>query len=425
MVTKSAFRRLRSNRSILSPFTLPASAVSVFCFSFICPSFCLPSNAAPGAPGATPAKSPEQLSGEAWGVAEKIRRQVSDLRKADPKAAAELLEKTLDETTDPNVAADFFTTLGDVYTNDLKAPDKALALFDRAFPIFQKPEYKIPTYHWITMVGSKARALMASKRLNDVEALLKENMPSVLDAAQSTAGGNYPKMATRDVMNVRFALLQAQGREKQIPDELTAFLLASPNYLKDSSSWAWSELLTQLQKQGRGEEALSWGKLSYRLGNFKKEDIEKATQLLNKLWASQDDFAAVRVFNKAQTDPTVANPLANVKVPVLPAAAQETINKRITDLEGRQIIGFRMEVAREIVDLRLILGTPEDLREAMLSAQKMLRERPDLQDGTLQICRVFKAADMNLIRANAFLSYLEGEGKNPIPDFLKETSPAA
>ena len=355
---------------------------------------------------------------EAWSAADATRKKVGELRRSDPKAAAQTLEQALQQVTDSNVAADFFSTLGDVYTDDLKEPDRAIAVFERALPLFQKPENKVPVYHYLTMVGAKSKALLAAKRLADAEALLKENAPRLAENGQHTVG--YARMATRKVLSAHLALLQVQGREKEGPELLMGFLAAAPAYLKDPADWVWSELIAQLQKQGRMEEALRWGKLSYRLCGFNKDEIEKSALLLNKLWASQEDFAAVRIFNKAQTDPSVANPLANVKLPTLSPEARASLKKQVEELEGRLIINFNMGVARDIVSLRLLLGTPDDLREAMLAAQKMLKERPDLQDGTLQVCRVFKATDMNLMRANAFLAYLEGEGKNPIPEFLKE-----
>ncbi len=40
-------------------------------------------------------------------------------------------------------------------------------------------------------------------------------------------------------------------------------------------------------------------------------------------------------------------------------------------------------------------------------------------------CRVFKAADLNTMRANAFLSYLEGNAPNPMKDFFTEHPPTA
>ncbi len=364
----------------------------------------------------------QSARGDVWSDAEATRQQVHKLRKSDPKAAAQVLEQALNQVTNSNVAAEFFTILGDLYTADLKEPDKALALFDRALPLFQKPEHQVPAYHWIGMIGSKARALLETKRATEAEALLRENMPQLIEAGQSN--DPYAPGVVHGALRAYESALLLQSKSNEIPGLLAQFLWSAPRYLaqdpRTPSGWMLQKLLDILQKQGRIEEALGWAKLSYRLCAFNKDDIERATQQLNKLWAEQENFPAVRLFSKAQTDPGVANPLATVKLPEMPAAARESVQQRVTEFEGKQLVDFGPGKTREIVTRRVLLGTPADLHEAMLQAQKLLKARPDLQDGALQICRVFKAVDYNLIRANAFLDYLEGKGENPVPGFLQE-----
>lgn len=365
---------------------------------------------------------------DAWSAAEPTRQKVGQLRKTDAKAAAALLEDELNKVRDPNVAADFYTLLADVYTTDLKDPGKALALFERALPIFQKPEYKVPPYHWMTMIANKASALVASKRLEDADKLLRDNHATLLEAANDD--NPYGRYAARLTLRAQTALLEAQDKNAETTTALAQFLMEVPRFLTmtgkegdwDDGGWPLRELLKRLQKQKRSAEALSWGKLAYRLAAFDKKEIENATRLLNGLWAEQENFPAIAQFTKAQTDAAIPNPLSKVTAPEIPPAARESLKKKIADLEGRQVIDFGPQKAREIVSLRLLLSTSEDLREAMNVAYQLLKTRPDLQDGSLQICRVFKAADGNLIRANNFLSYLEGNGENPVPAFLKETA---
>lgn len=56
----------------------------------------------------------------------------------------------------------------------------------------------------------------------------------------------------------------------------------------------------------------------------------------------------------------------------------------------------------------------------MDEARRLMKDDPQKAEGALQICRVFKAADLSTLRANQFLLYLDGKAENPLPAFLKE-----
>lgn len=357
---------------------------------------------------------------DAWSEAEATRQKVATLRKTDPPAAADLLENELDKVQNANVAADFFTLLGDVYTTSLKAPDKALATFDRALPIFQKPEYKVPAYHYLTMIAAKANALTALKKGAEAEALMKEHWPMLLQSLQTE--NPYGSRAARDATQSYKDALKAQGKDAEVTPLLGRVLGAAPQYLNpssgDSHAWIQGELVARLQKEGRAEDALGWAKLAYQICAFDKGDIERATLNLGKIWAAQENFAALGQFNRAQSDAAAPNPLAKIPSPLLSDETKAHLKKFVADLEGRQIAGFSRDRAKLIIKAYIVLGTPEDLRSAMGVATKLLKEHPEWQDGSLLVCRVFKAADLNLLRANAFLSYLAGEGPSPLPEFL-------
>jgi len=364
----------------------------------------------------------EPTHADAWSDARVIRNKVNQLRKTNPQAAAQTLEQALESVTNASVAADLFTLLGNVYTTDLKKPEAALKLFDRALPIFKSPQHKVPAHHWITMIAAKANALVGAKRLPEAQTLLHENHAALLEAADNS--DPYANDAVRQTLSAHLNLLQAQEKTQEWPEVLARFVVETPRAWTlgagDSGDWAFKQLLDALQKQKRIDEALGWAKLRYRLCAFNKGQIEAATQVLARLWAAQENFPAVRLFNKAQTDPTATNPIATIKLPELSAEARDTLQERLAVLEERQRTDYGPAKARDIVTIRLLLGTPSDVHAAMLSAQQLLRERPEAPESALQICRVFKAVDDNLVRANAFLSYLEGEGENPVPALLQE-----
>ena len=57
---------------------------------------------------------------------------------------------------------------------------------------------------------------------------------------------------------------------------------------------------------------------------------------------------------------------------------------------------------------------------AMREAQKWLNTKGSEKTGALEAVRVFKAHDLNLLRATAFLKWLKDkDGANPIDEFLK------
>lgn len=56
----------------------------------------------------------------------------------------------------------------------------------------------------------------------------------------------------------------------------------------------------------------------------------------------------------------------------------------------------------------------------MKLAWQMAQAEPDSPQAAAQVCRVFKAADLNLVRAQAFLVWTQGQGENPVPAFLAQ-----
>lgn len=371
---------------------------------------------------AAPAGPPAPGSYEAWQLHEPAKRQAGELRKTDAKAAAAVLEAEIAKCSDPNSAADMFTFLGEIYTVELKDPAKTVEVMDRALPLFNKANTQVPAYHFMTMVAAKANALALLKKGEEAEKLLTTHWAQF--TASVNADNTYAQRTVRDCLRAQIATLESQGKDAQVAEVLGNFLVGAPHFFNlkswDAGAWVYNELQSRLQKAEKWDEALGWAKLNYQLCQFDKSEIERATQALGKVWAAQDDFAASGMFAKAQTDAALKNPLVAAKTPTVSEETRAALQKRIADLEGRQLADFKADRARIIVKYYIALGTPTDLKNAMKSALSVLKEHPEVQDGSLTICRVFKAADCNLIRANAFLAYMNGEGANPVPEFLKK-----
>ena len=94
-------------------------------------------------------------------------------------------------------------------------------------------------------------------------------------------------------------------------------------------------------------------------------------------------------------------------------ATEATPKSRYTELK-QMLEERRREIQAEVQG---------KMRDAMMTARRTLLEHPtaDNSSAVLEMARVFKAADLNLVHANAFLQYFQaGKGANPLDDFFKQ-----
>jgi len=143
---------------------------------------------------------------------------------------------------------------------------------------------------------------------------------------------------------------------------------------------------------------------------YEADAIDRASRMLLKVWSAKDpEKKQLDEFARAQKDNAIANPLAAVS---LPPVDEKLVAERLSRLTQSS------EGARERGTLLLWLG---DDKAAMRQAQKWLQLRGAEKTGAFEACRVFKAHDLNLQRANAFLGWLKAkEGPDPVQEFLKE-----
>ena len=176
-------------------------------------------------------------------------------------------------------------------------------------------------------------------------------------------------------------------------------------------------LVRQLIKAKRAEEAMRWAKFHYVTGSFDKDAIARATTSLGRVWGEAEEFQKIRVFGLLQEpnpDAALKNPLSDVKLPELDTKQiQEHLARTAPGKDGTQ----SKSKAKENIALLLAQG---DYVGAMNMARRLMKDDPAKPDGALQICKVFKAADLSVRRANQFLEYLEGKAENPVSGFLKE-----
>lgn len=166
-------------------------------------------------------------------------------------------------------------------------------------------------------------------------------------------------------------------------------------------------LIDQLIADKNESEALGFARLFFAICPYRDDALTLSTGLLSKVWTAQGitpPQIAERI--EALQNTAKPNPLQEVKLPTLDAA-------KLAD----RLRGATTPQAR--ITLMLAMG---QYREAMLQARKLMLDKPQSTDGMLEVCRVFKAHDLSLMRANAFLEYIKsGQGTDPTIAFLQET----
>lgn len=253
----------------------------------------------------------------------------------------------------------------------------------------------------------KAEILLAQGKPQQAEELLQQNWPMFLEQAGWTAAALPVYGDALDAQlksKEAIALYEQSGRA-----HLASF--HNQNYLA-------SAIVKGLSRQQQSEQALGWAKLHFLVCDFDDEAIKRAVKLLTDAWAVEALISARATpgeapavqFLAAQQDVKAPNPLRQVKLPALDEAALRT----------------QLAQSREPSDRITFLILLGEWQQAMLSARRVMIENPTSTQGTLQVCRVFKAKDASLARANAFLAWTQTkEGENPLAEFLRETAAPA
>jgi hypothetical protein len=166
-------------------------------------------------------------------------------------------------------------------------------------------------------------------------------------------------------------------------------------------------LLDQLMTHDQAAQAESWAKLSFLLCAYNARSLATVTGWLSSAWmAKYGSPAKVAELTAALRNPDAPSPLREIPLPALDAASLGTRADKTTSVPRRVV-------------LLLALGRDHD---AMAAARGLMLDKPLSEEGILEVCRVFKAHDLNFKRANAFLEFCKtGQGENPVTAFLKET----
>jgi len=282
--------------------------------------------------------------------------------------------------------------IGRVYASQ-KQYDKALAAFDKVFEQHHYPEVLGETAY--------AKTELLVRRLNDYAA--------AIEFAEEQLEGFGPETGVWNLMNLLPCLMHAYDETGQ-PEKAIAVaeqhFVTTPRLLRSTS--VYEELAQAQIKAGKHDAALTTARLGYALCDFDKEAIEAMSALVRKVCMVTGDIAKATQFFAAQEDPEKANPLAEVP---MPEVTDEQLDQMLEGA-GRHSLGKLLAY--------LYAGNCVD---AMHIAQGAMIEAPaeKMMRALNEVARVFKARDLNLIRANQFLNYAKtGEGENPLAGFWEE-----
>lgn len=348
-----------------------------------------------------------------------LLRDASALRRRDPKRAIALLDAFFAKK--PPLTSDVALLIrlrADIQLEDLKDAGGALDTYDYAREWNAAADPPLPAWAQVELLAGEAQTLLANKKAAGAVEVLQTGWPVIV--ASNRNREDYAWRRTKEAAQTYFKALDKAGRKTQAPDVLAQHLLASPSLLAfaepegDLGTLLLRELSDRLVKAKRPEEAASWGRLSYMTCAYSAPALESATLQLARAWNNREQ---TRAFGRAQTDAEAPNPLDAIAQPTLGVTTRQTLEQRVRELESTVARARDAEQTSDLIGLYL---ASERFGEAMELAWGEAQAEPDAPQGAAQVCRVFKAADLDLVRAHAFLDWTQQKGENPVPNFLQQ-----
>ena len=318
-------------------------------------------------------------------------RQMHDLSRREPEQAVAQGQQFLAENRDkPEVLRWGAVGIALITARLQRAkPEQALATLDEAITSYAKYPYAY------RLASAKSELLLSTGRVAEAEALMHQTWVSL--PASDKAGA-------RALLIDYVELLGKQGKHEQSLELMRDYLARTPGQLADSRL---AELMVeQLLLNNRLDEAMSWARLNFMVAPYNEKSLQQATQLVVKVWTARHPAPAkIQELSEAMQNPDKPNPLREVALPVW----------------GDGVLEKQLAQARTPDERIALMIAGDDLRGAMVEAQQWMVKAPTSPAPVLGVARVFKAADLNVKRANAFLLYHQsGQGQNPMTEFLQD-----
>jgi len=329
-----------------------------------------------------------------------FQQNIENLLKDDPPGALSEYKRFWRDhpNLSPSVGVLLCTVGADIYYRGLKNINGALAVCDWGLNKY------VALTSSVRLISTKANILVASNNIDEAETLYLANWQRIVQADPPHSNPVLRDYAT---------LLQRPGRQDDLISIIEKSFVAAPAFLDDKVPewhWRYNVLTDALLQQNRTAEALSWATLRFATCDYSADAVSAAARGLAKVWMAYDaNRQNVSPFVMAQTDLRLSNPLQDVPLPQVNLEDVKAIYNRLP--KDRTGIHDR-------ISLLLLVDRP---RDAMGQALPLLNDPASQKEGVREVCRVFKANDLRLQRANAFLTYMKtGTGPNPITEFLQE-----
>jgi len=340
--------------------------------------------------------NPEQRDREAFAA---LQQKLKDMEVRDPQQAINSYKQFYETHPNlhPSVAVQLSSTIAQLYYKRLKNSNKALEIYNWALDRFQAQPSSIH------LLADEAKILSEEKRDDEIAVLFDQHAGQFIKAGSAQSN---------PVLRDRADMLKAQGKH----DELIAYIqkqfLDMPDFLDAAVPewyWRYTTITDELLKKKQPQTALSWVKVRFALCSYRQDAIAAASRALSQLWQTLDPTnKELQAFAAAQQDTSKENPLAKVPLPTVDAAAIEQALAHLPQGKAG---------AHDRISLLLLTG---QFKLAMHEAQQLFEDKATSREGALETARVFKAADLNIKRANAFLEFVRThQGINPVDEFLK------
>jgi len=233
--------------------------------------------------------------------------------------------------------------------------------------------------------------------VSDYEAA-KEIAKSALDKHSAEMGDR-----NRAQLVGRLALAYIKLGDNAAAEELLTSQL--PTCARLLTSMAYYDYMAQIRIAKKDfDGALSIARTGYALCNFNEVEIKQMANLVRRVFVAKGEFAKGTQFLAAQEDAEKPNPLKDVPMPTVAAELKQ------------QLLQAAGKDPALLCHVCLYTGDNETALEHAM-AYMAEASAADAVRSLMEVARVFKAADLNLVRANQFINYAKtGEGENPLAD---------
>lgn len=313
---------------------------------------------------------------------------------------------------DSRLTVDLVSFTIDVLYFQLRQADAALQLCDQTFEKYR--DDPVGKRYVVRTLTDKARVLVAEKRPAEAQALIEKEW----DRVMAGWGETVPR-----ALQQYCAALEAQGKGTEASKAVRKALTTNPDCLQElwqgphasTCGWMYARIANDLMTRGQYEDALRWAKLDWLTampGNC-VPGTGRPTLLLQRIWTMKDmSDRNAKAFEKAITDPSAPNPLADVKLP-------DNDTKAYTDRLERSDL---FDTDREgHLNALIALGK---MSEAMTLARQWYVESPTALHVEF-IHRLLKAGYLNLKVIEDFENFRKtGQGTNPMDEFARKFAPA-